>query len=800
MAKKITGSKVFKGIAIPALVVTSVVPAVSGVPTAHAASGKWQGDGYYLNYMTVSDTEIKFTNITVSSLTGAYSVKIPEEINGYKVVDFDASAFETLSNQAQYNRDGVYPKDYLSEVLVPNPDIKMSGFINYDRNFKPVKYKTTLDSGIDVYYAYQYSGVIDNSLNNMALWSDYSAKPITVDKFVIPEKVFGMQTRYLAEFKGMTIGELVLPTTFYTAVPDAFTKNTIVNKLDTRNLTSPGPFRANFINFGGAGSELILGQNVLNNKYGYYPSTPSTFTGTIDKLEFADDVTDIKNAFFEGGTTVKNIEFNEGLKSIRTKAFKGVKGLEALNLPSTLTTIDADAFNGVKGLKELIIPSSVTSIGANAFSNMGTFNQLVLPKALISVDVNAFNTNTWFNEVVVLNKYLKYPTGSLPFGITTTGVILGHVGSTTETAYMGKGFIPLEENLKEPTITSSLIAGESYKGEVTPIFTVQYADKVTYTLDGNPYDGSSKITGGGQHTLEVVASNELFTTKRLYSFNIAVNNEPIVIGSIPDKKIKNGDILTVDLTKLFSDPDGDKLSFEATTSDDHTSEVWVNAKGELKFTSKVKDSYEVSVKATDGTNYSEPITFMVDVEDAVVTPPVNPKPPVIEDNGQVGVGDLEKSFSEVINVSMIGLNKEKVINLGGLINILNLDNPTVTLSNTNSEAVSYEFNPDDKTIKLKNQKEGFSNIQVVAQSGMSKVVILLMVDSYDSANWGLNYIGNGPVVFPGAGVLNPVGHATLTQGESFEHVDGTKAYKIKIMNNAPFNSCNVHILAQVETL
>ncbi|MFC9324160.1 hypothetical protein [Kitasatospora sp. NPDC057015] len=58
------------------------------------------------------------------------------------------------------------------------------------------------------------------------------------------------------------------------------------------------------------------------------------------------------------------------------------------------------------------------------------------------------------------------------------------------------------------------------------------------------------------------------------------------------------------------------------------------------------------------------------------------------------------------------------------------------------------------------------------------------------------------VVFPGSGpgVLNPQAHATLTQGESFEHVDGTKAYKIYMQNNAPFNSCNVHVLAQVESL
>ena len=57
------------------------------------------------------------------------------------------------------------------------------------------------------------------------------------------------------------------------------------------------------------------------------------------------------------------------------------------------------------------------------------------------------------------------------------------------------------------------------------------------------------------------------------------------------------------------------------------------------------------------------------------------------------------------------------------------------------------------------------------------------------------------LVFPGtgAGVLYPKGHATLTQGESFQHVDGTKAYKIYIRNHAPFNTCNYTVLAQVES-
>jgi len=57
------------------------------------------------------------------------------------------------------------------------------------------------------------------------------------------------------------------------------------------------------------------------------------------------------------------------------------------------------------------------------------------------------------------------------------------------------------------------------------------------------------------------------------------------------------------------------------------------------------------------------------------------------------------------------------------------------------------------------------------------------------------------VVFPGTGegVPFPAAHASLSQGEYFKHVDGTFAQKIYLKNLAPFNSCNVHLLAQVDS-
>ncbi|UGT55185.1 hypothetical protein [Nocardia asteroides] len=56
------------------------------------------------------------------------------------------------------------------------------------------------------------------------------------------------------------------------------------------------------------------------------------------------------------------------------------------------------------------------------------------------------------------------------------------------------------------------------------------------------------------------------------------------------------------------------------------------------------------------------------------------------------------------------------------------------------------------------------------------------------------------VVFPGSGVPYPKADATIYQGRYVQHVDGTFGQVVTIRNNAPFNTCNVNLLAQVESL
>jgi hypothetical protein len=75
----------------------------------------------------------------------------------------------------------------------------------------------------------------------------------------------------------------------------------------------------------------------------------------------------------------------------------------------------------------------------------------------------------------------------------------------------------------------------------------------------------------------------------------------------------------------------------------------------------------------------------------------------------------------------------------------------------------------------------------------------------ESASWFVHGFNDSQsvvfsiVVSPGRCEALPDAHATITQGESFEHVDGTKAYKVYLRNNGN-DCCVVRLLAQVESL
>jgi len=752
------------------------------------AQNVYKGEGYTAKWEQV-DGGVRLYEFNVT-LSGATKITIPESVNGQPVVLVDNQSLEEHSSVGIFKNTRVKnAPDYLMIVNMPNIDIAFES----DAIPHPNTMQNEGDAGNGVIYrATDEQGIIWEKQHKAKTMGRHDVgytvsanamTDLTFDTLTVPDNVFGPVTR-IGKISRLTIGTLKLPDTvesFVEEAPFAGTSKTWVNTLDLSNLKNVKMAPLTLVDMQGDNPTLILSQSFLTAReqtvLDYGSSQPrksiiGIYTTPSPIIKFSDDVTEVLSTLFDGlKTKVDLVELHEGITKIGDNVFKNVTINNTIELPSTLKHIGNSAFESSKGVMpgDLVLPDGLTHIGDNAFKNMvvsGDVNSLIVPKSVTSVGKDAFG-NVSYNKVTVLNKYLRYPTNNRPFVLSPTGSIYGYLGSTTETVYNANGFVPIDG--LEPTISTNLVDGTTYDGEVTPTFTIENADNVTYTLNGQPYDGKSPITASGENTLKVVAENAYLSASKTYTFTVAENQAPTVVGTIDNKTVTNGKVLTVDLKGLFNDPEGAALTYNVTTSDTRASEVWTNARGELKFQSQMTDTYDITVTATDGKNTSAPISFTVTVDDeVVVTPPVTEPPtptaPTVEDKGQVPVQALEKTFSEVINVSMVGLNTEKEIQLGGLIDILNLENPKVTLSSTNDDVVSYDFNTDDRTIKLTNLREGFSNIQVVAESGGSKVVILLMVDSYGTANFGVNYIGDGQIYAGLEAYVVPV-------AEVFENVD-----------------------------
>ena len=401
--------------------------------------GEYQATGYKLGYTHTASEGLNIISFTNQSLTGAYTIDIPETIDGKKVTGADINAFELYSNQKHYDTTGKYPTTYLAKVFLPNIDFKLKGKPVYTRNHTPIKYTTTLDIGLNLDYYYSYDNGTYVSMNDMAVGMDYNDSPQRVDTLTVPEKVFGNDVKRVDKFRGLTINTLVLPTTLEEFGSSAFSRDTTVRKLDLSKLVNLKKFRDASVTFA-SGSELILGQSSFSasKSIDYTVKTP-VFTGVISTLRLADDVKNVSSPLFMGAysnvylsSTVENIIFNEGLETIGSNAFRYTKGLQKLELPKSLKTIESYAFADISSILEVTIPANVVSVGTDAF---GGTNSL--------------------GKVTVYNKFLKYPTGNKPFRLSQSGQIHAYEGSTTHTVYALDGFLPLSEQTKpgNPLVT-----------------------------------------------------------------------------------------------------------------------------------------------------------------------------------------------------------------------------------------------------------------------------------------------------------------------------------------------------------
>ena len=103
------------------------------------------------------------------------------------------------------------------------------------------------------------------------------------------------------------------------------------------------------------------------------------------------------------------------------------------------------------------------------------------------------------------------------------------------------------------------------------------------------------------------------------------NRPPVAVGSLPDRRLVPPDILPVDVSRAFVDPDGDPLDYAVSSSATHV--VTAGAAGaRLTLTAVGPGAAEIRVTATDygGLSATQPFTVTVSLSPPFTDDPIRP--------------------------------------------------------------------------------------------------------------------------------------------------------------------------------
>lgn len=215
-------------------------------------------------------------------------------------------------------------------------------------------------------------------------------------------------------------------------------------------------------------------------------------------------------------------------------------------------------------------------------------------------------------------------TASDPGGLSATQSISVTVEAVNQ-APVGEGIID----------DQGMVVGDEVTVDVTANFSDPDGDELVYTATSSDTAVATVATDGAMVTITALAAGEATVTVTAtdpgelsadQEFGVTVeeaNEPPVAEGTIDDVTLVAGSEAAVDVTDNFSDPDGDELTYAATSSDDAVATVAMEG-AKVTVTGVAAGSATVTVTASDVGMASASLEFGV-----TVTPP--PVPPEIVD-------------------------------------------------------------------------------------------------------------------------------------------------------------------------
>ena len=222
--------------------------------------------------------------------------------------------------------------------------------------------------------------------------------------------------------------------------------------------------------------------------------------------------------------------------------------------------------------------------------------------------------------------------------LTLTGVAKGDV-TVTVTA-RDPGGLEAEQRFevtvpnRAPTAVGTIVprvvdAGSTVTVDVAAHFTDPDGDALRYAaVSSDPGRATVSVMGsvvtvtgvaGGNATVTVTATDSAGLTA-IQGFSVTVPNQaPGAVGTIPDRAVEPGRSVSVDVAPFFSDPDGDRLTYSATSSNTRRATVAVSG-SRVTTRGERPGIVTITVTATDPADLSATQSFRVRVVRGNSTP------------------------------------------------------------------------------------------------------------------------------------------------------------------------------------
>ncbi len=358
----------------------------------------------------------------------------------------------------------------------------------------------------------------------------------------------------------------------------------------------------------------------------------------LTELTLPENVTTIEQSAFDNCTALAKVTLNQKLKTIGNYAFRNNDALSEITIPNSVTTIGDYAFQDSDALTTATISDSVTAIGQYIFAHCDTlkdiklgtgltkipsyaFNlcpelqKIVLPYRITTVDANAFTNCTKLTEVTIPRGTTTISANAFSYPDRLT--IYGISGTYAEiyANQIGAKFVNREVNATNVTLSSttlSMIAGAKHTlvMSVTPN---DFTDEVVWkSSDTNilTVDNMGVITAKAVGTANVrVAVGEKTASCAVTVVqpvtSISLNRSTLSLDAFEDYTLT---------ASVYPDNAADK-SVEWTTSDEKIAIVSQTG----KVTPLSKGTADITVTAKDGSGRTAKCTVTVTSEGQLCT-------------------------------------------------------------------------------------------------------------------------------------------------------------------------------------